>query len=76
MAGCGWVQCWNGPKEVVRPGDVIWFEPSEKHWHGATATTAMSHIAIVEHVDGEGSDWMEHVTDEQYDFMIAARQRH
>jgi quercetin dioxygenase-like cupin family protein len=65
-AGCGWVQCWSGPKETVRPGDVIWFEPNEKHWHGATATTGMAHIAIAEHLDGAASSWMEHVTDEQY----------
>lgn len=66
VSGCGWVQSWGGPKEVVRAGDVVWFEPGEKHWHGATATTAMSHVAIVEHADGKTADWMEHVTDEQF----------
>ena len=65
-AGCGLVQCWSGPIEQIRPGDVIWFPPGEKHWHGATATTAMTHIAIVEELDGKGADWMEKVSDEQY----------
>jgi quercetin dioxygenase-like cupin family protein len=66
MAGCGLVQRWNGPIEEIRPGDIIWFEPGEKHWHGATATTAMTHIAIVERLDGKSADWMEKVSDEQY----------
>ena len=66
MSGCGWVQCWGEGKQEVRPGDVVWFEPGEKHWHGATATNAMTHIALVEHIDGNAADWMEHVTDEQY----------
>ena len=65
-AGCGRVQRWGGPIEQIRPGDVIWFPPGEKHWHGATATTAMTHIAIVEKLDGKSSDWMEKVSDEQY----------
>jgi quercetin dioxygenase-like cupin family protein len=65
-AGCGWAQRWGGPVEEIRPGDVIWFPPGEKHWHGATATTAMTHIAIVEKADGKTADWMEQVTDEQY----------
>jgi quercetin dioxygenase-like cupin family protein len=65
-AGCGWVQRWGGPVEVIRPGDVIWFPPGEKHWHGATATTAMTHLAIVEKLNGKSADWMEHVRDEQY----------
>jgi quercetin dioxygenase-like cupin family protein len=65
-AGCGWVQAWAGPKQVVHPGDVVWFEPGEKHWHGATAANAMTHIAIVEHLDGNAADWMEHVTDDEY----------
>jgi quercetin dioxygenase-like cupin family protein len=65
-AGCGWVQTWNGEKRQVRPGDVVWFEPGEKHWHGAAATTAMTHIAIAEHLDGTAATWMEHVSDEQY----------
>ena len=65
-AGCGLVQRWGGPIEEIRPGDVIWFPPGEKHWHGATATTAMTHIAIVEQIDGKTADWMEQVSDEQY----------
>ncbi len=65
-AGCGWVQRWNGPIEEVHPGDVVQFAPGEKHWHGATATTAMSHIAIQEALDGKAVDWLEHVSDEQY----------
>jgi quercetin dioxygenase-like cupin family protein len=65
-AGCGWGQCWGGPVEEIRPGDVVWFEPGEKHWHGATATTAMSHIAIQEKQGGKPVDWMEQVSDEQY----------
>jgi len=65
-AGCGLVQRWGGPIEEIRPGDVIWFPPGEKHWHGATATTAMTHIAIQEQLDGKTVDWMEKVSDEQY----------
>jgi len=65
-AGCGRVQRWGGPIEEIRPGDVIWFPPGEKHWHGAAATTAMTHIAIVEQLDGKSADWMEKVSDEQY----------
>ena len=65
-AGCGWVQRWDGPIEEVHPGDVVQFAPGEKHWHGATATTAMSHIAIQEALDGKAVDWLEHVSDEQY----------
>jgi len=65
-AGCGWAQRWGGPREEIRPGDVIWFPPGEKHWHGATATTAMTHIAIQEKLDGKAVDWMEKVSDEQY----------
>jgi len=65
-AGCGWVQSWGKAKQQVTPGDVVWFDPNEKHWHGATSTTAMSHIAIVESLDGKTADWMEHVSDEQY----------
>jgi quercetin dioxygenase-like cupin family protein len=64
--GCGWVQSEGGAIETVRPGDVIWFPPGEKHWHGATATTAMSHIAIQEKLNGKVVDWLEHVSDEQY----------
>jgi quercetin dioxygenase-like cupin family protein len=65
-AGCGRVQRWGGPIEEIRPGDVIWFPPGEKHWHGAGPTTAMTHIAIVEQLDGKSADWMERVSDEQY----------
>ena len=65
-AGCGRVQRWGAPVEEVRPGDVVWFPPGEKHWHGAAPTTAMTHIAIQEQLDGKVVEWMEHVTDEQY----------
>lgn len=65
-SGCGWAQRWGGPVEEIRPGDVVWFPPGEKHWHGATATTAMTHIAIQEELDGKTADWMEEVGDEQY----------
>ena len=65
-SGLGWVQRWGGPKEEIRPGDVVWFPPGEKHWHGAAATTAMTHIAIVEQLNGKSADWMEKVSDDQY----------
>ncbi|MEZ4863844.1 MAG: cupin domain-containing protein [Caldilineaceae bacterium] len=65
-AGCGWVQRWNGPIEEVHPGDVVQFPAGEKHWHGATPTTAMTHIAIQEALDGKAVEWLEHVSDEQY----------
>jgi len=65
-AGCGRAQIWGGPIEEIRPGDVIWFPPDVKHWHGASATTAMTHIAIQEQLDGKMVDWMEKVSDEQY----------
>jgi quercetin dioxygenase-like cupin family protein len=65
-SGCGWAQREGGPIEQIQPGDVVWFEPGEKHWHGATATTAMTHIAIQEQLDGKTVDWMEQVSDEQY----------
>ena len=65
-AGCGSAQRWGGPIEEIRPGDVVWFEPGEKHWHGATATTAMTHIAIAEALDGQVVDWMEKVSDDKY----------
>jgi quercetin dioxygenase-like cupin family protein len=64
--GRGWVQREGGPIEEIRPGDVVWFEPGEKHWHGASATTAMQHIAVNEALDGNAVEWMEHVGDEQY----------
>ena len=65
-AGVGRVQRWGGPIEEIRPGDVVWFPPGEKHWHGASPTTAMSHIAIQEALNGKQVDWMEKVSDEQY----------
>lgn len=65
-AGLGWAQREGGPVEEIRPGDIVWFEPGEKHWHGATATTAMTHIAIAEALDGKVVDWLEHVSDEDY----------
>jgi len=65
-AGCGWAQCEGGPVEEVRPGDVVWFPPGVKHWHGATATTGMTHIAVQEKRDGKAVEWMEQVSEEQY----------
>jgi quercetin dioxygenase-like cupin family protein len=65
-AGCGRVQRWGGSIEEIGPGDVIWFEPGEKHWHGAAPTTAMTHIAIQERLNDKTVDWMEPVRDEQY----------
>ena len=65
-AGCGRVQREGGPIEEIRPGDVVRFEPGEKHWHGASPTTAMTHIAIQEALDGKAVDWMEQASDEQY----------
>jgi quercetin dioxygenase-like cupin family protein len=65
-AGCGWVQRWGGPLEEIRPGDVVWCPPGEKHWHGAAPTTAMTHISIVEKTEENATGWMEHVSDEQY----------
>ena len=65
-AGYGLVQHWGGPIEQIRPGDVIWFPPGEKHWHGAAPMTSMTHIAIHEALDGKVVDWMEKVSDEQY----------
>lgn len=65
-AGCGWAQREGGTVEEIRPGDVVWFSPGEKHWHGAAPTTGMTHIAIAEKLDGKVVDWMEHVSDEQY----------
>src|SRR3954468_24282867 len=62
VSGCGWAQREGGPVEEIRPGDVVWFSPGEKHWHGATPTTAMTHIAIQEKKDGKVVDWMEHVS--------------
>ena len=65
-AGAGWAQREGGPKEEIRPGDVIWFPPGEKHWHGATSTTAMTHIAIQEQQGGKFVEWLEHVSDQHY----------
>ena len=65
-AGSGLVQSWGKPIEEIQPGDVVWSSPSEKHWHGATATSAMTHISIVEQAEGKAADWMEQVRDEQY----------
>ena len=66
IAGCGWVQQWGGPVQEVRAGDVVSIPPEEKHWHGATTATAMTHIAIHEYLDDTAVTWMEHVSDEQY----------
>jgi len=65
-AGCGRVQPWGGTIEEIRPGDVVSVAPGEKHWHGASPTTAMTHIAVQEYLDGKAADWMGHVSDEQY----------
>jgi quercetin dioxygenase-like cupin family protein len=65
-AGCGLAQSQGGPIEQIRPGDVIWFPPGEKHWHGATTTTAMTHLAVQEQLNGQAVEWMEKVSDEQY----------
>jgi quercetin dioxygenase-like cupin family protein len=67
ISGAGRAQRWGGPVEEIRPGDVVWFPPGEKHWHGASPTTAMTHIAIQEKLDGKPVDWLEHVTAEQYE---------
>jgi quercetin dioxygenase-like cupin family protein len=66
VSGCGRAQRWDGPIEEIRPGDVVWFAPGEKHWHGAAPCTAVTHIAIQERLDGRAVDWLEHVSDEQY----------
>jgi len=65
-SGCGWVQSEGGPKMEIRPGDVVWCPRNEKHWHGATSTTAVTHIAIQEQLDGKVVEWLEKVSDEQY----------
>jgi len=65
-AGCGWTQCWGGPVEEIRSGDVIWCPPGVKHWHGATLTTGVTHIAVQEAQNGRVVDWLEKVSDEQY----------
>jgi quercetin dioxygenase-like cupin family protein len=66
IAGCGWTQRDGGPVEEIHPGDVVWIPPGEKHWHGATASTAMTHIAIQEKLNGKAVEWMEQVSDAQY----------
>ena len=66
VAGCGRAQRWDGPIEEIRPGDVVWFQPGEKHWHGAAPATAMTHIAVQERLDGKAVEWMEKVSDEHY----------
>lgn len=65
-SGCVWVQCWGGPVQEIHPGDVVWCPPGEKHWHGATPSTAMTHIALVEKLNGKVVEWLEKVSDEQY----------
>jgi quercetin dioxygenase-like cupin family protein len=72
--GLGWVQREGGPIEEIRPGDIVWFAPGEKHWHGATSTTAMTHIAIAEKLNGSPVDWLEKVTHEQYLRKAGAQQ--
>ena len=72
-SGLGWAQRWGGPIEEICAGDVVWFAPGEKHWHGASATTAMTHIAVQEQLEGKAVDWMEQVSDEQY--RAASEQR-
>ena len=72
-AGCGWAQREGGPIEEIHPGDVVWFPPNEKHWHGATPSTGMTHIAIQEQRDGEAVHWMEKVSDEQYQASVENR---
>jgi len=65
-AGSGRVQRLGGPVETIHPGDIVWFPPGEKHWHGASPATALTHIAIAETLDGKAVDWLEHVSEEQY----------
>jgi quercetin dioxygenase-like cupin family protein len=66
IAGSGWTQRWGGPVEEIKPGDVIWIPPGEKHWHGATSATGMTHIAMQEQIDGKAVEWLEQVSEEQY----------
>ena len=65
-AGCGLAQSWGEPIQIIRPGDVVWTPPNEKHWHGASPTSAMTHLAIQESLNGKAVEWLEKVTDEQY----------
>lgn len=69
-AGSGFVQEWDGPARRIRPGDVVWIPPGAKHWHGAAPTTAMTHIAVAEALDGKAVDWLEKVGDEQYEAAV------
>ncbi len=71
-AGTGWIQQWGGPVEEIRKGDVVWIPAGTKHWHGATPTTAMTHIAIQEQLNGKAVEWMEKVSDEQYQARLRA----
>jgi quercetin dioxygenase-like cupin family protein len=73
-AGSGLVQSWGKPIGKIQPGDVVWFQPGEKHWHGATPTTAMTHVSIVEWQDGKSADWMEQVSEEQYNSEMSTSQ--
>jgi quercetin dioxygenase-like cupin family protein len=66
VSGRGWTQCEGEPVQVIETGDVVWFPPGRRHWHGATATTSMTHVAVQEALDGKVVDWMEQVTDEEY----------
>lgn len=66
VSGTGWAQRWGGVREEIRPGDVVWIPPGEKHWHGATDTSPMSHIALQEKLDGKAVEWLEKVSDQQY----------
>ncbi len=66
ISGCGRAQRWGGPVEEIRPGDVVWIPAGEKHWHGAAPTTAMTHFAVQERLDGKAVEWLEKVSDEQY----------
>jgi quercetin dioxygenase-like cupin family protein len=72
-SGLGWAQCWDGPIEEIRPGDVVWFPPGEKHWHGAAPATAMTHIAIQEALNGSQVEWLEPVSNEQYQGEAGSR---
>ena len=71
-SGLGWAQQWGGPVQEIRPGDVVWFPPGEKHWHGASPATPMTHIAIQESLNAEVVTWMEHVSDEQYKMQMTS----
>ncbi len=66
VSGCGWTQCWGEARVEIKAGDVIWCPPGHKHWHGATTSTGMSHVAVQEALDGKAVEWLEKVTDQQY----------